>query len=146
MNGRIHRFARRAAEGRPAIRKCVSKLPKAERLRGGKLFERLFQEGFRGAAGKMAARALPNGGGKSRFAAIAGKSLGGAVIRNRLRRRIRAACRLRKDSFPPGWDLALIARPGMLEAKWEDVTRDAVLAAERAAREAGGPDRRSRRR
>lgn len=116
-------------------------LPRDRRLRGREGVGRLFTDGARGSAGRVAARALPNGLGYSRLAAVAGKSLGNAVKRNRLRRLLRAAFRLQRERLPAGWDFALIARPGLLEATWLDLKRDAALAAERATRAASGPRR-----
>lgn len=116
-------------------------LPKAERLCGRERIGELFRAGGGGAAGKVAARALPNADGETRLAAIAGKSLGNAVKRNRMRQRLRAAFRMQKDKMPKGWDLALLARPGLLEAEWLELCRDAVTAAERAVRGATGPRR-----
>lgn len=119
----------------------MNTLPRHERLRGRDCVGRLFREGARGAAGKVAARALPNASGDTRVAAVAGKTLGNAVERNRMRRLLRAAYRMRKDNLPRGWDIALVARPGLLEATWRDVTRDVGLAIERALREASAPRR-----
>ena len=73
---------------------------------------------FRGA--KRAAHPLlivlaahtPEGRGQSgRVAFIAGKKLGGAVLRNRCRRVLREAVR-RTNSSWPGWDVVIIAREG----------------------------------
>lgn len=38
------------------------------------------------------------------------KKVGGAVVRNRLRRRLREICRLHLDHLKAGWDLVLVAR------------------------------------
>ena len=114
-------------------------LPKNERLRGRERIGELFDGGARAAAGKVAARALPNGLDATRLAAIAGKALGGAVKRNRMRRRLRAAFRIQKDRLPQGWDMALVAKSGLLEATWQDVMRDVMQAAERVARKSSEP-------
>lgn len=116
-------------------------LPREERLRGRDRIGEIFRDGTRASAGVIAARALRNPAGATRFAAIAGKAVGNAVKRNRMRRRLRAAYRTRKDAMPSGWDMVLMARPGLLEATWEQVCRDAALAAERAVRGGSGPRR-----
>jgi ribonuclease P protein component len=54
--------------------------------------------------------------GKTRFALSTGRHLGGAVIRNRVRRRLREALRVMAPSFRPGWDVLIIARPALVEA------------------------------
>ena len=42
--------------------------------------------------------------------------LGGAVVRNRIRRRLREALRVMAPSFQPGWDVLIIARPALVGA------------------------------
>ncbi len=51
-----------------------------------------------------------------RFGLSTGRRLGGAVVRNRVRRRLREALRVMAPSFQPGWDVLIIARPGLVEA------------------------------
>ena len=52
----------------------------------------------------------------TRFGLSTGRRLGGAVIRNRVRRRLREALRVMAPSFQPGWDVLIIARPGLVGA------------------------------
>jgi ribonuclease P protein component len=52
----------------------------------------------------------------TRFGLSTGRKLGGAVIRNRVRRRLREALRVMAPSFQPGWDVLIIARPAIVEA------------------------------
>lgn len=52
----------------------------------------------------------------TRFGLSTGRRLGGSVIRNRARRRLREALRAMALSFQPGWDILIIARPALLEA------------------------------
>ncbi len=125
-------------------------LTKQERVRGSERIGRLFSHGARGAARSVLALALPGETTGTRVAFIAGKKLGNAVLRNRLRRRLRAAYRLQKDAFPAGFDFALMAKRELLEAQWRDVMTDVLSAAEKAAKAAGEggcgprPQRRSR--
>jgi len=44
------------------------------------------------------------------------RALGGAVVRNRVRRRLREALRVMAPSFQPGWDVLIIARPAIVAA------------------------------
>jgi ribonuclease P protein component len=52
----------------------------------------------------------------TRFGLSTGRKLGGAVVRNRARRRIREALRVMAPSFQPGWDVLIIARPAIVDA------------------------------
>jgi len=76
--------------------------------------DRLFREGARASQPHAVVIAIrtqqprdPNG----RVVFVAGKRLGGAVVRNRNKRVLRAAVR-RLGGPWPGWDVALIARRG----------------------------------
>jgi ribonuclease P protein component len=53
------------------------------------------------------------------------RTLGGAVQRNRVRRRLRELIRERLDAIGSGWDLLLIARPEAAAASHAEL-RDAV--------------------
>jgi ribonuclease P protein component len=53
---------------------------------------------------------------QTRFGLATGKRLGGAVVRNRVRRRLREALRVMAPSFQPGWDVLIIARPAIIDA------------------------------
>lgn len=48
--------------------------------------------------------------GKNRVGITVSKKLGGAVVRNRVRRRLREVYRLSEDKLTPGWDMVLVAR------------------------------------
>ena len=52
----------------------------------------------------------------TRFGLATGRRLGGAVVRNRVRRRLREVLRAMEPSFQPGWDVLIIARPAIVEA------------------------------
>jgi ribonuclease P protein component len=60
----------------------------------------------------VAPAALPSGG---RVCFVAGKRLGGAVVRNRMKRLLREALR-RAGGQPETRDIVLIARPGLASA------------------------------
>ena len=57
-----------------------------------------------------------------RFGFATGRAIGGAVVRNRTRRRLREALRVIAPSFQPGWDVLIIARPALVNATHEDLT------------------------
>ena len=65
--------------------------------------------------------ASPSRAEQCRYGVTANRSIGGAVKRNRAKRRMRAA--LQKFDLNPGWDLILVARPGLDEAPWDMFTK-----------------------
>jgi ribonuclease P protein component len=52
----------------------------------------------------------------TRFGLSTGRKLGGAVVRNRVRRRLREGLRQLAPAFQPGWDVLIIAKPGVVDA------------------------------
>jgi ribonuclease P protein component len=70
---------------------------------------------------------------QTRFGLATGRRLGGAVVRNRVRRRIREALRVMAPSFQPGWDVLIIARPAVVDAD-----HDALVGALRRVLRSGG--------
>lgn len=70
--------------------------------------------------------ACPSPASPTRVAFAAGKNIGGAVVRNRAKRRLRAAVQSQWPSISPGWDLLLVARPALVQARWPDVLKALV--------------------
>ena len=56
---------------------------------------------------------------ETRFGLSTGRKLGGAVVRNRARRRLREALRVMAPSFQPGWDVLIIARQPVIGADFQ---------------------------
>lgn len=90
-----------------------------ERLTRKRDFERVRREGRSGANSLLVLQAVANGLDVSRFGFVVGKRLGGAVARNRVKRRLREAIRLEK--FPPGWDIVVIGRRPVVTASFEEI-------------------------
>jgi ribonuclease P protein component len=67
----------------------------------------------------LAARILRTDLETTRFAMATGRVLGSAVVRNRIRRRIREVLRALEPNIQPGWDVLLIARPALVAADHE---------------------------
>lgn len=115
-----------------ALYAAMQTLPRSERIRGKNAVSKLFDNGSNGSYGNILVKAVPNPDNTTRIAAIAGKKLGNAVARNKMKRKIRAAFRQQKTSLPQGWDLAIIARKGLLKSEWQNIIRDLQKAAEYA--------------
>ena len=69
----------------------------------------------------------------ARFGFTATRKLGGAVQRNRARRRLKAAAAmLAPERAKPGVDYVFVARAGTIDRPWQDLLRDVGQAMERA--------------
>ena len=89
------------------------------------IFRRLYAtSGF--ANSYMVLYARKNRTSANRVGVTVGKKLGHAVIRNRVRRRLREIYRLNEDRFIPGWDIVVVARTRAIKADFRTLT-DAYL-------------------
>ncbi len=71
--------------------------------------------------------------GKNRLGVTVSTKLGGAVVRNRARRRLREVFRLAQPEMKRGWDVILVARARSVDGPWRKLTADF----RRACRELG---------
>jgi ribonuclease P protein component len=88
------------------------------RLTGSADIQRVRRTGKAYAHPLVILMTCPNGLDRSRFAVTAGRRVGSAVARNRAKRLLREAVRPHVARTHPGWDVVLIARPGLLTAPW----------------------------
>ena len=92
-----------------------------ETLKSSGQFERVRREGRTWATPLVVLNAAPNSESIVRCGFITGKKVGKAVKRNRARRLIREAVRLRLPLIKTGWDLVWIARQAIVDASFEAV-------------------------
>lgn len=86
------------------------------------IFRRLYSSGGKGNA-LLVMYARRNREGINRVGVTVSKKLGNAVVRNRVRRRLREVYRLHESRFLPGWDIVVVARSRAVDASFPDLTR-----------------------
>lgn len=69
---------------------------------------------------------------ENRVGLTVGKKLGHAVVRNRIRRRLREVYRLNEHRFAPGWDIVVVARSRCIHADFDSLTKAYLSLAEKA--------------
>lgn len=95
------------------------------------IFRRLYATSGH-ANGHLVLYARKNHSQSNRVGITVGKKLGGAVIRNRVRRRLREVYRLHEDRFSSGWDIVVVARSRCIHADFATLTNAYLSLAEKA--------------
>lgn len=88
-------------------------LNKALRLKKPQDFARLKRYGTAYRHRYLLISVLPNDLGHNRYGIVTGKRIGNAVERNRIRRLIREAIRLRHPALHAGHDIVIVAHPAL---------------------------------
>lgn len=98
--------------------------PKSARLLRRKDFLRVYEQGLRVNGPYFTAfYARREAPGRARVGLAAPRALGKAVVRNRIKRRLREAVRLRLGQLPSGWDVVLHARAAVATAPFEELLK-----------------------
>jgi ribonuclease P protein component len=95
------------------------------------VFQRLYRSPGQ-ANGYMVLYARKNRTNTNRVGITVSKKLGHAVVRNRVRRRLREIYRLNEEKFQPGWDIVVVARTKAVYADFEKLTDAYLLLAAKA--------------
>ena len=82
--------------------------------------------------GYMVLYARKNRTDQNRVGVTVSKKLGKAVVRNRVRRRLREVYRLNEAQFLPGWDIVVVARSRAVDAPFAVLTKSYLNLAKRA--------------
>lgn len=98
-------------------------LPRHERLRRRKDFLACYNEGRAYAQAHLVMYVRPQASGR-RFGFVVGKKVGKAVVRNRVKRRLRVACRQCLPYLKDGFDAVIVARKNAAEADYHQLLQE----------------------
>ena len=87
-------------------------------------FRRLYAKGRSAVLPALVIYARPNRSGGNRVGFTVTTRLGHAVVRNRIRRRLREIYRLHEPELKPGTDMVVVARGRSVSAAYRDLERD----------------------
>ena len=126
-----------------ATRRASADVRKQLRLRRRRDFDAVFQEGRVLAHRLLVLRTVPNQLQHNRYGFVTSKQLGKAVVRNRVRRRLREGAR--SLTTRPGWDVVISARAAAAQANFHQLksavanlfARAGILVEDTAATEEG---------
>ena len=100
-------------------------------LKQNHIFRRLYSTSGHGNS-YLVLYAKKNRTATNRVGVTVSKKLGCAVVRNRIRRRLREIYRLHEDAFAPGWDIVVVARSRCVDAEFGKLTQAYLSLAEKA--------------
>ena len=86
-------------------------------------FRRMYRKGKSAVSPQLVIYCQRNRRGHSRLGVSVSTKLGCAVVRNRVRRRIREIYRLNKAKMLPGYDLIVVARVRAVETDYQKLDR-----------------------
>ncbi|MBO5129341.1 MAG: ribonuclease P protein component [Oscillospiraceae bacterium] len=95
------------------------------------IFQRLYRTNGQ-ANGYLVLYARKNRTNTNRVGITVSKKLGHAVVRNRVRRRLREVYRLNEAKFQPGWDIVVVARTKAVSAEFSRLQESYLELAQKA--------------
>ncbi len=100
--------------------------PRSSRILRSADFRHVYDHGFRVSGPLFAAFCKARDGGAlgPRIGLTVPRALGGAVVRNRIKRRLREAFRLQRSGLDAKWDIVLNPRRAALDAPFGDIERE----------------------
>jgi len=89
-------------------------------------YEAVYRGGQRRSSHQFAVFYRVNGREHSRFGISLKKGLGGAVVRNRIRRRVREILRQNRSEIPSGWDIVIHPRRSVAQAPFAPLEAELI--------------------
>ena len=87
-------------------------------------FRRIYRKGRSAVSPCMVVYCQKNRQGRSRLGVTVSTKLGHAVVRNKVRRRLREIYRLNRDHMVPGYDVIVVARTRAAAAPYRRLERE----------------------
>ncbi len=98
-------------------------MKKAVTIKENYEFRRIYNKGKSGVSAFVVVYARPNNRGRNRLGVTVSTKLGKAVVRNRVRRRLREIYRLSQPQLKQGYDIVLVARTRAVNATYGEIAR-----------------------
>ena len=100
------------------------KFPREAKLVRKSEFDVVYRAGKRRSSSHFTVFVRASGQPISRFGFSIKKALGGAVVRNRIRRRLREIVRCHRQEIPAGWDIVIHPKSSVARAEFAALTAD----------------------
>ena len=112
----------------------IAGFPKSARILRSKDFRRVYDHGAKFSGPLFSAFCLRNNGEEGvRLGFTCPRALGSAVVRNRIKRRVREVVRVRLDQPGPGWEIVINPRLRALTAPFSQIEREVEKLFQRCA-------------
>jgi ribonuclease P protein component len=118
----------------PGSGKDGMKFPREARLVRRGEFDAVYRAGKRRSSSHFTVFFRANELPQSRFGVSIKKALGGAVARNRIRRRVREIVRCHRQEIPAGWDIVIHPKSAVGEAPFAELATDLLRLLQAAAK------------
>ena len=115
----------------PAGKKSMTFPREARLVRRGE-FDAVYRAGRRRSSSHFTVFFRANELPESRFGVSIKKALGGAVVRNRIRRRLREIVRCRRSEIPAGWDIVIHPKGAVGKAPFAELAEELLRLLESA--------------
>ena len=115
----------------PAGKKSMTFPREARLVRRGE-FDAVYRAGRRRSSSHFTVFLRANELPESRFGVSIKKALGGAVVRNRMRRRLREIVRCRRSEIPAGWDIVIHPKSAVDKAPFAELAEELLRLLESA--------------
>ena len=97
-------------------------MKKTETIKENRIFRQIYRRGRSAVTPFLVLYCRPNRLGHNRLGITVSTKLGGAVVRNRARRRLREVYRLAQPDLRQGYDIILVARPRAVNGPYRKLT------------------------